>query len=252
MDHKIEILSSPNEMNINLRNKTVILPSEIQSSINSYWNTLMAEGKKYTRGKVFMIDSIHLSDHSLNVNLLETDYAHYLYSKNHPLPDLYNCRVIYGAAMIVTSDGKIVIGEMGSHTANAGRLQFVAGGIDTEDITDGVVNLEKSIIRETKEEIGIDITDPQIAQKIIPQYLKVGGVNNSVTIIFKVILNIDSKALADKYNAYTEGLLSKGILPEFSSVLFVDRHQGKLLSTDKREKVDYLIPVLEKICCQGG
>jgi 8-oxo-dGTP pyrophosphatase MutT (NUDIX family) len=87
---------------------------------------------------------------------LETDYASFIAWRRWGSPPA-GVRDCFSAAAIVSSDGAVLLGEMGPHTANAGKIYFPCGTPDPSDIVDGKVDLAWSVERELKEETGFDI-----------------------------------------------------------------------------------------------
>ena len=61
--------------------------------------------------------------------------------------------------MLVTSDTALIALRMGAHTANAGRVYFAAGSFEPEDFPDGVVDVHGNMVREVREETGLDISN---------------------------------------------------------------------------------------------
>jgi 8-oxo-dGTP pyrophosphatase MutT (NUDIX family) len=65
----------------------------------------------------------------------------------------------FSAAAILAADGAFLLGVMGPHTFNAGKIYFPCGTPDPADIVGDKVDLELSAGRELKEETGLDITE---------------------------------------------------------------------------------------------
>src|SRR6185312_33630 len=68
-------------------------------------------------------------------------------------------RDCFGAAAIVSSDGAFLLGVMGPHTFNAGKIYFPSGTPDPRDVGDGKVDFERSVRRELLEETGLSMDD---------------------------------------------------------------------------------------------
>src|SRR5262245_31872534 len=137
---------------------------------------------------------------------------------------------------------------MTNHTSTPKRLQCAGGGIENIDIKDNFVDLNNNIKRELFEEMGIEIDDKSIILESFPKYLKTGGENNFISIIFKIKLSIKKKELQNIYKIYINYLLLKEILPEFNSLVFVRSNISSVksfLRNDKRQRVDYLNSLLE-------
>lgn len=111
-----------------------------------------------------------------------------------------------------------------------------------------IVDLNNNIKRELFEEIGIDINDKYVIRESFPKYLKSGGTDNFISIIFKVNLSIDKKGLQNIYKNYRGDLLSKGVPTEFSSLVFIRSNSSSVKSffkNDRRQRADYLKNLLE-------
>jgi 8-oxo-dGTP pyrophosphatase MutT (NUDIX family) len=64
----------------------------------------------------------------------------------------------YAHAMLVCSDNALVAIRMGKHTVNAGRVYFAAGSFEPVDFRDGMVDVDFNMIREVREETGLDLS----------------------------------------------------------------------------------------------
>ncbi|MER9297653.1 hypothetical protein NKI38_14340 [Mesorhizobium sp. M0621] len=64
----------------------------------------------------------------------------------------------YAHAMLVAGDNALVAIRMGPHTANAGRVYFAAGSFEPLDFRDGLVDVDFNMIREVREETGLDLS----------------------------------------------------------------------------------------------
>nr|WP_259545586.1 NUDIX hydrolase [Heyndrickxia oleronia] len=135
---------------------------------------------------------------------------------------------------------------MNSRTASPGRLQFIAGGIDESDINQQSVNIFKSLIRETKEEIGVDLTNSNLVEKVRPRYIVHWG---SVALVYLIQLAIDRSELQNRYKQFEIALKKAGVEPEFSSIILLSadcESISNFLKYDNRHRLDFLSDVLKK------
>ncbi len=88
----------------------------------------------------------------------ETDFASFLAWRDWGFPDrdIFNG---FGMGALRAADGAFVLGEMGPHTANAGRIYFPSGTPDPDDVRDGALDIAGSVLREVEEETGLTKKD---------------------------------------------------------------------------------------------
>jgi hypothetical protein len=106
-------------------------------------------------GRILIIVDHALEGDAYRATYIETDFANLLAWRDFGFPDE---SVINGFAMAALqgADGAFVMGVMGAHTANAGRVYFPAGTPDPSDVRgDGIVDLGGSVSRELAEETGL-------------------------------------------------------------------------------------------------
>ncbi|WP_214472878.1 hypothetical protein [Mesorhizobium sp. dw_380] len=65
----------------------------------------------------------------------------------------------YGHAMLVAGDNALVAIRMGRHTVGAGSVYFAAGSFEPIDFRDGLVDVDFNMIREVREETGLDLSN---------------------------------------------------------------------------------------------
>ncbi|MGJ4882038.1 MULTISPECIES: NUDIX hydrolase [unclassified Bradyrhizobium] len=113
-------------------------------------------------GRVLLGRNPRFADSRFTASYFETDFASLLAWRDWGFPDrtAFNG---FGMGALRAADGAFVLGEMGAHTANAGRLYFPAGTPDLADVSDGVLDLAANVAREVEEETGLAPSDYQAA-----------------------------------------------------------------------------------------
>jgi 8-oxo-dGTP pyrophosphatase MutT (NUDIX family) len=93
-----------------------------------------------------------------SASYFEADFASFLAWRDWGFPDreVFNG---FGMGALRCRDGAFILGEMGQHTSNAGRIYFPSGTPDLDDISDGAVDIAGSVVREVEEETGLTTTD---------------------------------------------------------------------------------------------
>lgn len=125
-----------------------------KAEIEAYFAALQREKPDIWNGRVLLMHRHALTDGVFRGDYLETDYASFCAWRHwgHPPAGVHDC---FGAAAIIAADGAVLLGVMGAHTFNAGRVYFPCGTPDRYDIVGGTVDLDLSVRRELTEETGL-------------------------------------------------------------------------------------------------
>ncbi len=219
-------------------------PPGLQRDIDAHWEGLISIGATLARGAVLHVETVVSDADELRLHLSVSDYAHYMYT----IADNYSLegtiKVIYTAALLRTSDGFFVFGQISSGTATPGRLQCAGGGIDLSDFENGIADLGGNVADEVAEEIGV--TEGQIAI-LRPAYLKSGGENGFYAVIFSCDVSIPLSDVIAAHRALAESLRAAGNESEFVKLVPVRierRAIREFFARDMRSRVDYLEPLL--------
>jgi len=131
---------------------------ERRREIDAFFAALKREVPWLWNGRVLLLHEQAIDGRVFRGAYLETDYASFAAWRawGRPAAGVCDC---FGAAAVVAADGAVLLGVMGAHTANAGRIYFPCGTPDPVDIVDGKVDLDASLTRELKEETGLDRRD---------------------------------------------------------------------------------------------
>ena len=133
-------------------------PIERRAEIDAYFEGLRQEKPAIWNGRVLLLHHQEFAGGVLRGEYLETDYASFAAWRHWGRPSA-SVRDCFGAAAVMGRDRAFLLGVMGPHTFNGGKIYFPCGTPDPDDIVDGKVDLSHSIQRELKEETGFDIAE---------------------------------------------------------------------------------------------
>jgi hypothetical protein len=132
--------------------------AERRAEIDAHFAAKQREKPKIWNGRVLVGRNPAFTAERLCADYFETDFASFLAWRDWGFPDqsVFNG---FGMGALRSRDGAFVLGEMGQHTANAGRVYFPSGTPDLADIRDGTVDIAGSVGREVEEETGLTPAD---------------------------------------------------------------------------------------------
>ncbi|KRR18740.1 hypothetical protein [Bradyrhizobium retamae] len=125
-----------------------------RADIDAHFAERQRERPQLWNGRVLLGRNPMFSGDRFSASYFETDFASFLAWRDWGFPDasVFNG---FGMGALLCADGAFVLGEMGHHTANAGRIYFPSGTPDLDDIRDGAVDISGSVTRELEEETGL-------------------------------------------------------------------------------------------------
>lgn len=134
-----------------------------QDAIAAHWAALSVRNATLFDGRVLISWRFDIADGILSGACLETDFSKFLAWRDFGFPDQTKTN-IFAMAALRAADGAYLLGVMGEHTSNPGRIYFPAGTPDPEDVVDGRVDLAGSVVRELTEETGLGMDDVTIGE----------------------------------------------------------------------------------------
>jgi hypothetical protein len=124
-----------------------------RAEIDRHFVALKREQPALWNGRVLLLHDHAIEGAVFRGAFLETDFASFIAWRDWDFPDrtIKNC---FSLGALRGSDGGFLLGVMGSHTINAGKIYFPAGTPDPSDIVGDSVDLAGNIWRELAEETG--------------------------------------------------------------------------------------------------
>src|ERR1700726_337335 len=134
---------------------------ERRAEIDAHFAVKQRE-KPIWNGRVLLGRNPDFTGDRFSADYFEADFASFLAWRDWGFPDqgVFNG---FGMGALRCRDGAFVLGEMGRHTANAGRIYFASGTPDLDDIRGDAVDIAGSVAREVEEETGLTRADYRAA-----------------------------------------------------------------------------------------
>lgn len=126
------------------------------ASIEADWTRQRAANPALFDGRIALLAGLDYRGRALVGTTHLVRYASFLYWRK--LRSHADAGHAFAHAMPITEDGALIAVRMGSHTANPGAVYFAAGSFEPEDFPGGEVDVDLNMVREVKEETGLDLT----------------------------------------------------------------------------------------------
>jgi len=145
------------QLDLNVRPRRWLFAEQRRADIEAHFAVQQRE-KPIWNGRILLARDPDFSADRFSACYFETDFASFLAWRDWGCPDkdVFNG---FGMGALRCSDGAFILGEMGQHTANAGRIYFPSGTPDLDDIREGAVDMAGSVTREVEEETGLTPAD---------------------------------------------------------------------------------------------
>jgi 8-oxo-dGTP pyrophosphatase MutT (NUDIX family) len=131
------------------------------------WQRRRAEIPGLFDGTTYLLCQHTIVGASLSGILFKTDFKTLLYWRGLPQASDEPVREAFGASLIRSAEGHLLLGRQGPGQLNSGRVYPPGGLIDGDDVENGGVDIDASVTRELAEETGLT---PSELQRV-PGYL---------------------------------------------------------------------------------
>ncbi len=126
-----------------------------RADIDFHFARLREQKPAMWNGRVLLMHDHLFAGHTLRGSYFETDFASFVAWRDFGFP-ASSVRNAFALGALQGSDGGYVLGIMGAHTMNAGKIYFPGGTPDPNDLKGERVDLEASVRREVQEETGLN------------------------------------------------------------------------------------------------
>lgn len=217
------------------------LDEGLKEKIQNHWKDLTKDSDFLHEAEILDVTNINEKDNNYELELKSTTFSHYMYSRTSKET---NVNPMFSGAYILTRDGYLVCcGEKSLENNEYFEVVNLVGGMaDVKDITDGVYSCEDNLVREYKEEIGIDVSSLNFSIKL--KYLKYPSENENkkaypIGTIFEIKTTYTKKELEEIFYSVKHD-------NELSRLIFFNKENYKEIYNYKQKK-QYIPELWERI-----
>jgi len=125
-------------------------------AIAENWQREIAANPALFDGTVVLLSALSYRDNRLVGRCHAVRYSTFMLWRGNR--QVAGAEHAYAHAVLVAGDNALVAIRMAAHTVNAGSVYFAAGSFEPIDFRDGLVDVDFNMIREVREETGLDLS----------------------------------------------------------------------------------------------
>jgi 8-oxo-dGTP pyrophosphatase MutT (NUDIX family) len=199
------------ELDLKVAPRTWPFAEARRGAIAAHFAARKRERPDIWNGRVLIGSVPDFAGERFSASYFDVDFASFLAWRDWGFPDreVFNG---FGMGALRAADGAFVLGEMGGHTATAGRVYFPSGTPDLDDVRDGRLDIPASMAREVEEETGLAPHEYRAASHW--DCIRMGAV-------IAMIRNLDVDMSGEALRAKIEANLARQTRPEFSAIHLV-------------------------------
>jgi 8-oxo-dGTP pyrophosphatase MutT (NUDIX family) len=184
------------------------------AAIGDDWLRRLASNPGLFDGTIYLLRDYAIDGEVMSGTLFRTDFKSFLYWRAHDPAGSDGVRECFGASLIRSAEGHVLLGRQAPGQLNSGRIYPPSGLIDSDDVIGGKVDIDASIARELREETGLT---PETLQRW-PGYLAARvGTQVAVAVEWR------SRLPADELRGSILEFLGGEARPELDDIVIVRR-----------------------------
>ncbi len=235
------------EIKINISDEMFKIPDDIKRKIIGFWNETTNRNPTLWNGNLMCVSSYESLENELVITCKKTSYAHYLYDERKDVANEYACHSLSAGCLLETSDHYYIVGELDKKTSYPRCLQPCGGIVEKSDLENGEISIIKTISREAKEELNIDLQNRNQVLESKIKYISLPDNKVHTYIIFmKSLLKMTKLEVEEQYKKYLQDLKMNNGEVEFCKLHFIKKDNiSEQLDKLNNPKRGYLIELLD-------
>lgn len=223
------MLKDVKKINFKLEDNKVF--SEYQNEISEYWKEFSKEKNDVFDGDVIAVSNIEENDLSYDITINLIKYSELIFSKKINI----GLKALFSGGYIITSDNYVCFALNKNN-----KINLVGGMASIDDILNNKYNPNLCMIREFKEEIGLNLNSDKFKYNI--KYIKNSNENeknNSIGLIYKINTNYTKDELNNLF-------INNNHDDELKELIFLRKNElSRLDSYDKVVYINELYSLIE-------